>query len=96
MKEFKIVPIRNGTVMDHIQAGQALKILAALGHPVEGGRKVISVSLNLPSTRGGHKDVLKLEDLELSASEIEQVQALSKTGTINLIRNYEVADKVTW
>jgi aspartate carbamoyltransferase regulatory subunit len=96
MKEFKIVPIRNGTVLDHIEAGKALEILAALGYPVEGSSKVISLSINLPSERSGQKDVLKFEDVELSPEEIKKVKALSNRGTLSVIRNYDIAEKQRW
>lgn len=96
MKEFKIVPIRNGTVLDHIQAGTAHKILEALGMPQEGSHKVISMSMNLPSGRGGSKDVLKFEDVELTPEELQTVKTISKTGTLVVIRNYDVAHKSRW
>ncbi len=96
MKEFKIVPIRNGTVLDHVEPGKALAILTALGHPIKGSNKVVSVALNLPSGRGGPKDVLKFEDIELSAADVVKVKALSKHGTLSVIRNYDVASKTTW
>jgi aspartate carbamoyltransferase regulatory subunit len=96
MKEFKIVPIRNGTVLDHIEAGKAMAILAALGHPIKGSSKVVSVAMNLPSGRGGPKDVLKFEDIELSPAELAKVKGLSKHGTLSVIRNYDVSDKKTW
>ena len=31
MEELKVAPIRNGTVIDHITAGQALNVLKILG-----------------------------------------------------------------
>ena len=31
MKEIKVAPIRNGTVIDHITAGQSLNVLKILG-----------------------------------------------------------------
>ena len=31
MKEFKVTPIRNGTVIDHIDCGMALKVLRIIG-----------------------------------------------------------------
>lgn len=96
MKEFKIVPIRNGTVLDHIQSGQAIKVLTALGFPVEGSSKVISLSMHLPSERVGSKDVLKFEDIELTDEEIEKIKALSATGSLVVIRNYDVVDKLRW
>ncbi len=96
MKEFKIVPIRDGTVIDHIEPGKALAVLHALGLPVEGSRKVISLSMHLPSARGGHKDVLKLEDMELTDDEVDKIQQVSSQGTLVVIRNYDVAKKTRW
>jgi aspartate carbamoyltransferase regulatory subunit len=96
MKEFKIVPIRNGTVLDHIDAGKSLAILAALGYPIAKSSKVVSLSMGLPSGRSGLKDVLKFEDVELSPEDIKTVKKLSKRGSLSVIRNYDVAEKVRW
>jgi aspartate carbamoyltransferase regulatory subunit len=96
MKEFKIVPIRNGTVLDHIEAGKSMAILQALGYPIAKSSKVVSMSMGLPSGRSGLKDVLKFEDVELTPDDIQTVKGLSKTGTLSVIRNYDVADKVRW
>ena len=96
MKEFKIVPIRNGTVLDHIAAGKSLDVLQALGFPIEGSSKVVSLSMNLPSERVGLKDVIKLEDVELGDEEIDKVKAISGTGSLVVIRNYDVVDKLRW
>ena len=96
MKEFKIVPIRNGTVLDHIEPGRSLAILAALGYPIPHSSKVVSVAMNLPSGAGGMKDVLKFEDVELSPKDQDTVRSLSRRGTLSVIRNYDVAEKVRW
>lgn len=96
MKEFKIVPIRNGTVLDHITAGKSLEILAALGFPIEGSSKVVSVAMNLPSEQVLLKDVIKLEDVELTDDEIGIVKHLSPAGSLVIIRNYDVAEKIRW
>lgn len=96
MKEFKIVPIRNGTVLDHIAAGQSIKVLQALGLPAEGSSKVVSLSMNLPSERTGLKDVIKFEDVELSDAEIATVKSISSTGSVVVIHNYDVAEKLRW
>lgn len=96
MKEFKVVPIRNGTVIDHVEAGKALDILKALGYPVAGSSKVVSLSMHLPSSRGKAKDVLKFEDVELSAADVKKLKAITKTGTLSVIRNYDVAEKQRW
>ncbi|MGB1697633.1 MAG: aspartate carbamoyltransferase regulatory subunit [Thermoplasmatota archaeon] len=96
MKEFKIVPIRNGTVLDHLEAGSGLAILQALGYPVDGSRKVISLAMNLPSERAGAKDVVKFEDVEFDDEELAAIKGASKTGSLVVIRNYDVADKLRW
>ena len=95
MKEFKVVPIRNGTVLDHIEPGTALDILRALGYPIRASSKVVSLAMHLPSGRG-LKDVLKFEDVELSPEDIRKVQAISKRGTLSVIRNFDVAEKKRW
>ncbi len=96
MKEFKIVPIRNGSVLDHVEAGKSLAVLEALGFPVAGSSKVVSLSMNLPSERGGLKDVVKFEDVELTEEDLEKVRAVSSQGTYVAIRNYDVAQKERW
>ncbi len=96
MMEFKIVPIRNGAVLDHIEAGKSLQILQALGLPVAGSSKVVSLSMNLPSSRGGLKDVLKFEDMDLDDADLAKVQKISATGSYVTIRNFEVASKTRW
>jgi aspartate carbamoyltransferase regulatory subunit len=96
VKEFKIVPIRNGTVLDHIEAGKSLDILRALGYPIQHSGKVVSLSMCLPSGRNALKDVLKFEDVEFSAEDIARIQAISKRGSLSIIRNYDVAEKQRW
>jgi aspartate carbamoyltransferase regulatory subunit len=96
LKEFKIVPIRNGTVLDHIEAGKSIAILQALGYPIPHSGKVVSMSMCLPSGRNALKDVLKFEDVELSPSDLQKVKALSKRGSVSVIRNYDVAEKHRW
>ena len=96
MKEFKVVPIRNGTVLDHVEPGKALAILQALGYPIAGSGKVVSVAMNLPRSRGGLKDVLKFEDVELSADDVRKLKGITKRGTLNVIRNFVVDQKTSW
>lgn len=93
MKEFKVQPIRNGTVIDHIDAGQAIKVLRILGLPASGARSIISVGMNLPSRKTGNKDVVKVEDRELDPLEVSKISLIAPRATINIIRNFEVHEK---
>jgi aspartate carbamoyltransferase regulatory subunit len=90
--ELRVSKIENGTVIDHIRAGQALNVLGVLG--IDGNRgEAVSVGMNVPSDRLGHKDVVKVEGRELSQDELDVVSLLAPEATINIIRDYEVADK---
>ena len=93
MKELKISPIKNGTVIDHINAGAAMKVLKILGLPREGSASVISVAMNVQSKTDGMKDIVKIEDRELAQSEVDRITLVAPNAVINIIRNYEVAEK---
>ncbi len=94
-KEFRVRPIKSGTVIDHIPAGQALNVLKILG--VTGstipGNTVISVVMNVPSHAIGTKDIVKVENRELKPREVDKISLIAPTATINIIRNFEVSKK---
>ncbi|MBI4393642.1 MAG: aspartate carbamoyltransferase regulatory subunit [Euryarchaeota archaeon] len=92
-KEMKVSPIRNGTVIDHITPGMALKVLRILGLPREGSRSVVSAIMNVPSESGRRKDIVKIEDRELEPEEVDRISLIAPNATINIIRDYEVAEK---
>jgi aspartate carbamoyltransferase regulatory subunit len=91
-RELRVSKIENGTVIDHIPGGQALNVLAILGIDGDAG-EVVSVGMNVPSDRLGHKDVVKVEDRELSQSEVDVLSLIAPAATINIIRGYDVIDK---
>jgi aspartate carbamoyltransferase regulatory subunit len=91
MKELKIQPIENGTVIDHITAGNAIKVLHILGIP-EGHSSTISVAINVKSHLG-KKDIVKIENRELDHKEVNKIALISPKATINIIRDFEVAEK---
>ena len=91
-KELRVSKIRDGTVIDHVSAGQALNVLAILGIDGSGGESV-SVGMNVPSDKLGLKDVVKVEGRELSQSEVDVLSLIAPDATINIIRDYEVVEK---
>ena len=91
-QELRVSKIQNGTVIDHIPGGQALNVLAILGIDGYGG-EVVSVGMNVPSDRLGRKDVVKVEDRELSQSEVDVLSLIAPAATINIIRDYDVVEK---
>ncbi len=91
--ELRVSKIRNGTVIDHVTAGQALNVLAILGIDGSEGDGV-SIGMNVPSDRLGTKDIVKVEKRELSQSEVDVVSLIAPEATINIVRDYEVVDKL--
>lgn len=92
MKDLKVTPIRNGTVIDHIPSGMALKVLKVLGIRDRVG-STVSVLMHVPSQGKGWKDIVKVEDRELNPRELNTIALLAPDATINIIRNYNVAEK---
>jgi aspartate carbamoyltransferase regulatory subunit len=91
-KELLISPIRNGTVIDHITAGEALNVLRILG--ITGTTaECLSIATNVASGRVGKKDIVKVENRELLQDEVDRIALIAPQATINIIRNYEVFEK---
>jgi len=94
MRDLKVTPIRNGTVIDHIPSGMALKVLKVLGISGE-GTSTVSVLMHVASKQRGTKDIVKIEDRELLPKELNKIALIAPEATINIIRNYNVAEKHT-
>ena len=90
-KLLKVQPIRNGTVIDHIKAGTGRKILDVLG--LSGSATTVSLLINIVSKKQKRKDIIKIEDRELSGEEIEKLALITTNARVNIIRNYAVANK---
>jgi len=90
-KELKIPRIKDGTVIDHITAGNAVKVLHILGIP-RSTSSIVSVAINVKS-KLGKKDIVKVENRELDPQEVDKIALIAPKATINIIRDYEVAKK---
>ena len=93
MDDFKISPIRNGTAIDHITAGQAITVLKILqiGEDVNSS---VSVAMHVKSKKtDGWKDIIKIEDRELDRRTMDKIGLISPDATISIIRDYAVAEK---
>jgi aspartate carbamoyltransferase regulatory subunit len=91
-RELRVSKIASGTVIDHITSGRALTVLALLGIDGTGG-EAVSVGMNVPSDRLGSKDIVKVEGRELSQGELDVLSLIAPAATINIIRDYDVAEK---
>ncbi len=91
MKELRVTPIKNGTVIDHIPPGLALKVLHVLKIPEETS-SAVSIAMNVKS-KMGKKDIVKIENKELDKREVNKISLIAPKATINIIRDYEVVKK---
>jgi aspartate carbamoyltransferase regulatory subunit len=90
-KQYAVSAICNGTVIDHIHAGSALRIIKLLR--LAEHEKMVTLGLNLPSKRLGLKDLIKVEERKLDPDEVNQVALFAPNATISIIENYEVIQK---
>ena len=91
-KTLRVSKIKDGTVIDHITGGHALDVIKILGIT---GRvnEVVTVAMNVPSKTVDVKDMVKIEGRELKSEEVDKIALLAPRATINIIRNYKVAEK---
>ena len=90
-KELKVPRIKDGTVIDHITAGDAVKVLHILGIP-KTSSSTVSVAMNVKS-KLGKKDIVKVENRELDPKEVDKIALIAPKATINIVRDYEVTNK---
>lgn len=86
----KVQRIEQGTVIDHILPGRAFDVLRVLGMSND---RSMSILINSHSKKGGKKDILKIEEVELSEHEASLVALVSPHATINIIVGGMVAKK---
>ena len=90
-KQLQVEAIRNGSVIDHIPAGQGIKILK-LFHLLD-TKERITVGLNLPSAALGAKDLIKVENTSLTGSQANQLALFAPDATVNIIEDFMVVKK---
>lgn len=92
-KTLSVSAIKNGTVIDHIPAGQALKIIRLL--KITNNKHRATLGLNLTSKSMSLKDLIKIEGRFLEAHEANEVIVFAPEATINIIEDFEVAKKIS-
>src|SRR5579862_224662 len=92
-KTLPVSAIKNGTVIDHIRPGQAPRIMHLLN--VTQSHNKVTIGLNLPSKLLKLKDLLKIENRVLTNNEANEVVIFAPEATINIIKDFEVIQKIT-
>jgi aspartate carbamoyltransferase regulatory subunit len=92
-RDLRIAAIKNGTVIDHIGNGLALDVLRIIGVHGLDKDSTVSVALHVRSGKLGWKDIVKVENMELSPRKVNAIALIAPTATISIIRDYKVQEK---
>ena len=88
-KEIKIPPIIEGIVIDHIPAGKALEVAKIL----QVNNNLVTIGLNLSSSKMKFKDCIKIEGRSLSNYELNKIAIVAPNATVSMIHESKVDDK---
>lgn len=89
--QLSVSAIKHGSVIDHLSPGTALKVVQILR--MDRYRHQITIGLNLPSSRMGFKDLIKVEEWALSPEEVNRVALLAPQATLAIIEEFQVVKK---
>jgi aspartate carbamoyltransferase regulatory subunit len=91
-KQLIVTAIKEGTVIDHIPSESLFKVIAILG--LDKLDKLVTFGNNLESKKLGKKGIVKLSDVFFNSGDINKITLVAPSANINIIRNYEVVEKV--
>ena len=93
MKELRVTPIKDGTVIDHIPSGLAVKVLKILGIIEKPPKSTVTVAMHVSSKKMKWKDIVKIEDRELDTREVNKIALIAPNATISIIHDFSVVKK---
>jgi aspartate carbamoyltransferase regulatory subunit len=91
--DLRVSKIKDGTVIDHISGGYALDVVKILGLTGK-EKRVITIAINVPSRQFGRKDIINIEGRALSSGEVNRIALVAPHASINIIKQYGVAEKL--
>lgn len=92
MSVMRIERIHNGIVMDHIKAGQGIKILKLFNTDLL--KTKIDYASYIESPSMGMKDIIKIENLDVDPKTLMKMALLAPKITISIIRDGQVHEKL--
>lgn len=91
-KELQVKALKNGTVIDHIPSDKLFKVVSLL--QLDSVKNQITIGNNLNSKRMGKKGIIKISERYYKEEEISRIALIAPTAKINVIRNFEVVEKM--
>ena len=89
--ELAVAALRDGTVIDHIPSSALFRAVHILG--IENMTNGVTIGNNLPGSRVGRKGIIKVDGVEFDRDVLNRIAVVAPTATINVIRDYTVAEK---
>lgn len=89
--QLQVEAIRRGTVIDHIPAGNGIKIVHRMQKISPQAR--LTIGLNLPSQHMNLKDLVKVDDWLFTEEQAFELALFAPEATINIINEYQVVNK---
>lgn len=89
--KLKVSAIKDGTVIDHIPTQNLFKVISILG--LDKIENQITFGANLESGKLGSKAIIKVSDRFFEDDEINKIALIAPHAKLNIIRDYEVAEK---
>lgn len=84
--------IKNGTVIDHIEAGRGLHVMSLLGVSF-GYEGILALVMNVPSKSMGRKDILKIDGKRVDQKDVDKISVVAPRATFNIITDSNVVEK---
>ncbi len=91
-KQLIVTAIKNGTVIDHIPSESLFSVIAILG--LDQIKTLITFGNSLESKKLGKKGIIKVSEVFFSTEEINKIALIAPTAKLNIIRDFEVVEKV--
>ena len=91
VREFKVFRIINGIVIDHVPHWGAFNVLEILG--LRGTDSLVTVGFGMGSDKMERKDLVKVENRELTTQDINKIALVAPDATINRVRDNQVVEK---
>lgn len=89
--KLEVSAIKDGTVIDHIPAGNLFKVINIL--KLDHIQTMITFGTNFQSKRLGSKAIIKLSNVFFKDSDINRIALVAPEAKLNIIKDYRVVEK---
>ncbi|MCF8226811.1 MAG: aspartate carbamoyltransferase regulatory subunit [Bacteroidales bacterium] len=91
-RQLNVSAIKDGTVIDHIPAGNLFKVITILG--LDKVETLVTFGNSFESKKLGKKGIIKVSNVFFDNVDINKIALVAPTAKLNIIRDYEVVEKM--